>query len=450
MPDKEPAPEHHRVVIVGGGFAGLHAARRLGRLGFDVTLLDKRNFHLFQPLLYQVATGLLSPGNIAVPQRVVLRRYPRVRCLTGTAYDLEPGRRLLRHEHGELEYDTLIVATGVKHHYFGNEHWREFAPGLKTVEHAIEMRRKLFRAFERAELEDDARRRRALMNFVIVGGGPTGVELAGAIGELCHKTMVRDFRRIRSRDARVVLIEGAGSVLPVYPEKLQRSARRQLETLGVEVLTDARVTDIDAEGVTYTRDGDEQRLDAQTVLWAAGVRASHFGEVLAERTGVELDRGGCVRVAPDCSLPSHPEIFVVGDLGRLTDARGREVPGLAPAAIQQGDYVARVIAARQRGRVPPPFRYRDRGSMAVIGFNRAVGDLHWARVSGMPAWFIWAFVHIWSLIDFRQRLAVFTEWTWKYLTRGAGDRLITGDPTRTSALRAERLSRRPESDAGSD
>lgn len=423
----------HRVAIVGGGFAGLHAARRLGRLGFDVTLLDKRNFHLFQPLLYQVATGLLSPGNIAVPQRVVLRRYPKVRCLTGTAYDLDPARRLLRHEFGELEYDSLIVATGVKHHYFGNDHWREFAPGLKTVEHAIEIRRKLFRAFERAEQEDDPVVRRSLMNFVIVGGGPTGVELAGAIGELCHKTMLRDFRRIRSSDARVVLIEGAAGVLPVYPEKLQRSARRQLEALGVEVLTDTRVTDIDAEGVRFLQNDQEQRLDARTVLWAAGVRASHFGEVLAERTGVELDRGGRVRVSPDCSLVRHPEIFVVGDLGRLTDARGTDVPGLAPAAIQQGEYVARVIDQRVKDRPPPgPFRYKDRGILATIGRGKAVAHLKFMNLTGFIAWCIWGAIHLVPLVGFRNRLVVAVDWLWSYITSDRGVRLITNDQTTNS------------------
>ena len=429
------APQHH-VVIVGGGFAGLHAARQLGRAGYAVTLLDKRNFHLFQPLLYQVATGSLAPGNIAIPQRVVLRKYKQVRCLKATAFDLDPAKKLLRHEHGELQYDSLIVATGVKHHYFGNDQWREFAPGLKTVEHAIEIRRKLFRAFELAEQEADPDARRALMNFVIVGGGPTGVELAGAIGELCHKTMVEDFRKIDPRDARILLIEGADGVLPVYPKALQDKARKQLQTLGVEVITQTMVTDINVEGVKAKGPQQELSIAARTVLWAAGVRASMFGEVLAERTGVPLDRGGRVKVQEDCSLASHPEIFVIGDLARLTDAKGVEVPGLAPAAIQQGRYVAGVIKQRQQGRKTTAFRYRNKGSMAVIGFNRAVGDLNGFKVAGIAAWFMWAFVHIWSLIDGQQRVAVFTEWAWKYITRRSGDRLITGDPPKTSELRA--------------
>lgn len=432
------SPQHH-VAIVGGGFAGLHAARQLGRSGYDVTLLDKRNFQLFQPLLYQVATGSLAPGNIAIPQRVVLRKYPKVRTITGTAYDVDPQRRILRHENGELEYDTLIVATGVKHHYFGNDQWREFAPGLKTVEHAIEIRRKLFRAFEMAEQESDPARRRALLNFVIVGGGPTGVELAGAIGELCHKTMVRDFRHIDPRDAQILLIEGAPDVLPPFAEKLRHKARKHLEALGVTVITKTLVNAVDAHGITAKGPDGELKIPSRTVLWAAGVRASHFGEVLSERTGVALDRGGRVQVEPDCSLPGHPEIFVVGDLGRLTDAKGREVPGLAPAAIQQGRYVAGVIRRRHANKPIKPFRYTDKGTMAVIGFNRAVGDLNFIKVSGISAWFLWAFVHIWSLIDGRQRVAVFTEWAWKYITRRSGDRLITGDPTKTSELRAERL-----------
>ena len=432
------SPQHH-VVIVGGGFAGLHAARQLGRSGYEVTLLDKRNFQLFQPLLYQVATGSLAPGNIAIPQRGVLRKYPKVRTITGTAYDVDPQRRILRHENGELEYDTLIVATGVKHHYFGNDQWREFAPGLKTVEHAIEIRRKLFRAFEMAEQESDPARRRALLNFVIVGGGPTGVELAGAIGELCHKTMVRDFRQIDPRDAQILLIEGAPDVLPPFAEKLRKQARKHLEALGVTVITNTLVNAVDAHGITAKGPDGELKIASRTVLWAAGVRASHFGEVLSERAGVELDRGGRVRVEPDCSLPGHPEIFVVGDLGRLTDVKGREVPGLAPAAIQQGRYVAGVIRRRHANKPIKPFRYTDKGTMAVIGFNRAVGDLNFMKVSGISAWFLWAFVHIWSLIDGRQRVAVFTEWAWKYVTRRSGDRLITGDPTKTSELRAERL-----------
>ncbi|MBU0790060.1 MAG: NAD(P)/FAD-dependent oxidoreductase [Polycyclovorans sp.] len=434
----------HRVVIVGGGFGGLHTAKHLSKSGYDVTLLDKRNFQLFQPLLYQVATGALTIGDIAIPQRVVLRKAANVTCLTATAYDIDPERRVVLHEYGELAYDTLVVATGVKHHYFGKDEWRAFAPGLKTAEHAIEMRRKIFGAFERAEMTDDPQLRDELLTFVIVGGGPTGVELAGAIGELAQKVMVRDFRRIDSRDARVLLVEGAPQVLPAFDEKLRVAARHHLEALGVKVMTSTMVENVDAEGVRIRSGDTVTDIRARTVLWAAGVRASLFGQVLTERLGVPLDRGGRVRVAPDCSLPGHPDIFVIGDLARLTDARGREVPGLAPAAIQQGRYVAATLKRRANKKVAlKPFYYRDLGSMAVIGMNRAVGDLRAFKVTGTFAWFLWAFVHIRALIDGSQRLRVFVQWFWKYLTRRVGDRLVTGAPTSTKTLRAERLDSPP-------
>lgn len=430
-----PSPSQLHVVIVGGGFAGLHAAKKLGGSGCRVTLLDKRNFQLFQPLLYQVATGSIPPGDIAIPQRVVLRRQRNVRVIHSTAYDLDPVRRRLLHEHGELGYDALIAATGVKHHYFGNDAWRPYAPGLKTVEHALEIRQRIFRAFELAEVTEDTEQRKELMTFVIVGGGPTGVELAGAIGELAHKTMVGDFRAIDSRDARVVLIEGAQDVLPMYAPKLRAAARRHLEALGVTVITETMVEEVGADFVRMRRGETRETLRSHTILWAAGVRASLFGKVLADRTGVTPDRAGRLPVNPDCSLPGHPEIFVIGDLAKLTDAAGREVPGLAPAAIQQGRYVATLLRRRAAGKSLKPFRYRDLGTMAVIGMNRAVGDLRWLKVTGIFGWFIWAFVHIAALINAEQRVRVFIQWTWKYFTRREGDRLITGNPTRTHELR---------------
>ncbi|HWU67524.1 MAG TPA: NAD(P)/FAD-dependent oxidoreductase, partial [Stenotrophobium sp.] len=417
----------------------LHAAKRLGKAGCRVTLLDKRNFQLFQPLLYEVATGSLPPGDIAIPQRVVLRKYPRVRVLQATAYDVDPARRVLLHEHGELHYDTLIVATGVKHSYFGNEHWRPFAPGLKTVEHAIEIRHKIFKAFELAEVTEDAAERERLMTFVIVGGGPTGVELAGAIGELAHKTLVKDFRAIDPRDTKIILVEGARGVLPVYDDKLRAAARRSLEALGVTVITEARVDDITEGAVHVTSATASRTIACGTILWAAGVTASAFGQVLAECIGAQRDRGGRVRVEPDCSLPGHDNIFVIGDLARLTDAAGREVPGLAQGAIQEGVYVARLLQARAKGRTLKPFKYRDMGSMAVIGTNHAVGDLGFVKVSGIVGWFIWAFVHIASLVSPGQRISVFMEWSWKYLTRRKGDRLITTNPPNTARLREQRL-----------
>lgn len=428
----------HHVVIVGGGFAGLHAARRLGRHGFSVTLLDKRNFQLFQPLLYQVATGALTVGDIAYPQRSLLRRLKTVRTLNSTVFDVDVERRLVFHEHGELHYDTLVVATGVKHNYFGHDEWRAFAPGLKTAEHAIEMRRRIFRAFEQAELATDAAERARLLTFVVVGGGATGVELAGALGELAHKTLLHDFRGFDSRDARVLLLEGGPDILPAYPAMLRSKARGHLEALGVTVERNAMVEHVDAHGVRVRRGDEVESIDTATVLWAAGVRPSLFGNIVAEASGAQRDRGGRMCVAADCSLPERPEIFVVGDLAALRDARGTDVPGLAPAAIQQGNYVADALLRRMANRRVKPFIYRDWGTMAVIGFNRAVGDLRGWKTSGMLAWFIWAFVHIRALVDNEQRARVFINWSWKYFTRKIGDRLITGDPVHTATLRAER------------
>ena len=426
--------ERHRVVIVGGGFGGLFAARKLGATGFDVTLLDKRNFHTFQPLLYQVAAGMLTTGNVCTPHRVTLRRKKNVRTLMSTVYDIDPARRTIRHEAGTLTYDTLIVATGVKHAYFGNDQWAADAPGLKTVEHALRMRRRIFHAFETAELTSDRDERAPWLNFVIVGAGPTGVELAGAIAELAHRTMVDDFRAIDPQSARIMLVEGASRVLPVYPEKLSRKAEAMLAELGVEIVTDTLVSDIDGDGVVMKGPDGERRVASHTVLWAAGVRASVFGEILAERTGTRPERGGRLRVAPDLSLPGYPEIFVIGDLAAATDRRGRAVPGLAPAAIQQGEYVARLLKRRAAGKPVRDFAFRDQGSMAVIGRNRAVGNLPWMTVSGFSAWLLWVLVHIYALIGSERRLRVMLQWVWKYFTRRTGDRLITGRPPNTRRL----------------
>ncbi len=435
-------PTGHRVVIIGGGFGGLFAAQKLGQKNnhgdYDVTLIDKRNFHTFQPLLYQVASGMLTTGDVCMPHRVALRRHANVRCLMATVYDIDPDRRIVYHESGELGYDTLIVATGVKHHYFGNDAWAQHAPGLKTVEHALRMRRKIFYAFEMAELADDAETRKAWLTFVVVGAGPTGVELAGAIGELAHRTMVGDFRHIDPRDARVVLIEGADQALPVYPEKLSKKAAAMLAELGVEVVTQTVVDHIDGEGVVTKSGGGSQRIDSRTVLWAAGVKASAFGETLAAKIGADLDRGGRVRVGPDLALAQRPEIFVIGDLAACTDRRGRVVPGLAPAAIQQGEYVAELLLRRAKGKPIEAFAYKNQGSMAVIGRNRAVGQLPGFSVSGFTAWLLWVGVHIYALIGGERRMRVMLQWAWKYCTRRTGDRLITGRPPDTRRLRARR------------
>lgn len=425
--------ETSHVVIVGGGFGGLFAARELGGSGYRVTLLDKRNFHLFQPLLYQVATGILTVGDISTQQRVVLRKHRNVRTLMATAYDIDPQRRVLYHERGELNYDHLIVATGVKHQYFGNEHWRELAPGLKTIEHALEMRHRVFRAFELAETEADPARRRRLLNFVVVGAGPTGCELAGALGELAQRVMVGDFRAIDSRDARITLVEGAERVLPGYEPALSRTAQAYLERLGVTVRTGCRVEDI-APGRVRLREGEgSEELEAETVLWAAGVQVSAFGRILARRTGAATDTAGRLTVDSGLCLPTHPEIQVLGDLAHVPLDHGGSLPGLAPVAMQQGRYVGRQLKRRLRGRPVRAFRYRDKGSMAIIGRYRVVGRIGPLRVRGFPAWALWAGVHIWSLIEPGQRVSVTAQWLWRFFGTTA-DRLITGNPPRTTEV----------------
>ncbi len=423
----------HKIVIVGGGFGGLFAARGLCGSDYDVTLLDKRNFHLFQPLLYQVATGILTVGDISAQQRVVLRKCKNVRTLMSTAYDIDPQRKIIRHERGELEYDTLIVATGVKHQYFGHDEWRHNAPGLKTIEHALEMRHRIFRAFELAEGESDPERRRRLLNFVVVGAGPTGVELAGALGELAQRIMVGDYRSIDSRDARITLIEGADRVLPAFDARLSSKAQRYLEQLGVEVRTRCMVKDIAAGRVEFQQDEFTQTLEAETILWAAGVQVSAFGRILAKRTGEEIDRGGRFFVQPDLSLPNHPDIHVVGDLSHFSLGEGRSLPGLAPVAIQQGEYLAKMFKRRLKNKPNKPFKYFDKGSMAIIGRYRVVGQIGGMRVTGATAWFLWAVVHVWSLIEPGQRLSVTLHWLWRFMGRTA-DRLITGNPPKTSNI----------------
>jgi NADH dehydrogenase len=426
-----------RVVIIGGGFGGLFAARALGRSGYQVTLMDRRNFHTFQPLLYQVATGALTTGDIATPYRPVLRGDDNINPLLSEARDIDPQRRVVIHDQGELEYDILIAATGAQHSYFGKDQWGRYAPGLKTLEHALDIRRRIFGAFERAEVEADLEQRQALMTFVVVGAGPTGVELAGALGELTRHFMNGNFRNIDPRESRILLIEGAADVLPSMPEPLRAAARRSLEHLGVTVLTQSRVDDIGAAHVTCVSADHATRIAAHTVLWAAGVQASDFGKTLARATSAKTDRAGRLYVGPDLALPGYPNIFVIGDLAHCEDVIGAAVPGLAPAAIQMGQYVARLLRLRRAGRAMAPFRYVNRGSMAVIGRNRAVGDLHWLRVSGFPAWLLWILVHIMSLIQPEKRLRVFVQWAWRYFSNQSGDRLITGDERSAVAAKAE-------------
>ncbi len=417
----------HQVVIIGGGFGGLYSAKALGRVGVNVTLVDRRNFHLFQPLLYQVATGSLSPADISSPLRSVLNSSKNTKVLMAEVTDIDPEQRLVILGNEKLPYDSLIIATGVSHHYFGNDDWEKVAPGLKTVENALEMRRRIFVAFEAAEKEADPEKRRAWLTFVIIGGGPTGVELAGAIAELAYNTLKKDFRNIDTADARVLLLEGMDRILPPFSPELSAKAEASLQRLGVTVQTKTMVTTVEDNLVT-TRQGDRvEEIPARTILWAAGVKASPLGAVLAKRAGAQLDRVGRVVVEPDLSVPGHPNIFVVGDLANFSHQNGKPLAGVAPVAMQEGQYVAALIQQRLKGSTLIPFRYFDRGSLAVIGRNAAVVDLGFIKFSGFLAWLAWVFVHIYFLIEFDSKLVVLIQWGWNYFTRKRGARLITGE-----------------------
>lgn len=418
----------HRVVIVGGGFGGLYAAKALGNAkGVAITLIDRRNFHLFQPLLYQVATAGLSPGNIASPLRGVLRKYKNIAVLMAevTGFDVE--RRVVwLADSSEIPYDTLIVATGSRHSYFGNDRWEAMAPGLKTVEDALDIRRRIFMAFESAELEKDPEERKAWLTFVVVGGGPTGVELAGALGEIAGQTLRGNFRRIDPSEATVLLVEGADRVLPPYPADLSRKAQAALEGLGVTVRTGVQVTEIDHDHVVARADGGSEVIRTRTVLWAAGVQASPLARVLGEATGAEVDRAGRVKVLPSMTLPGHDEIFVIGDMALAYGEDGKPLPGVAPVAMQQGRYVAHCITDRLHGRPSAPFHYRNKGSMATIGPAAAVAHIGPLRFNGYLAWLAWLFIHLLYIAGFDNRLLILIQWAWNYFTRNRGARLITG------------------------
>ncbi len=427
----------HRVVILGGGFGGLYAAKALKNAPVQVTLLDRRNFHLFQPLLYQVATGSLSPGEIASPLRAVLRRQKNTQVLLGEAVDLDAAHRRVILSDGEIEYDTLIVAAGSGDYYFGHDDWRPNAPGLKSIEEATAIRHKILYAFEAAEREPDPEKRREWLTFVMVGAGPTGVELAGALGEIAHDTLRHDFRSINPPEAVILLLEGAARVLPGYPADLSAKAEASLIRLGVTPRTNVLVTDVDAGGVTVKTPAGSERIAARTVIWSAGVKASPFGQVLERRAGAQLDRGGRAMVNPDLSLPGYPEIFVIGDLAHI-EQDGKLLPGVAQMAIQGGAYVARLIRKRLRGQATHPFHYFDKGSLAVIGRAAAVADLRGLHISGLVAWFTWLFVHLMNLVEFSNRVLVFVHWGFLYLTYNRGARLITGPETsRQAALEVE-------------
>jgi NADH dehydrogenase len=407
------------VVIIGGGFGGLDAARALAGAPVRVTLLDRHNYHLFQPLLYQVATASLSPADIASPIRWILRRHANVQVLLAEAQTIEPAaRRVILDGGGSVDYDYLIVATGAAHAYFGHPEWASRAPGLKTLDDALEMRRRILLAFEAAEREPDAAARARLLTFVIIGGGPTGVELAGALAEIARRTLREDFRSIHTESARIVLLEGSPHVLGTFPPKLRQAALESLRRLGVEVRTNAIVTDVTPEAVCV----GEERIAAETVLWAAGVAASP----LVTSLGAPLDRVGRVLAEPTLTVPGHPEIFVVGDVCALPQD-GKLLPGVAQVAKQEGAHAARNLMHAIRGEPPRPFRYRDYGNMATIGRGSAVADIASLKVTGFVAWLIWLFIHIFWLIGFRSRLAVLGEWAWAFVTFQRRARLITGE-----------------------
>jgi len=419
----------HRVVIIGGGFGGLYAAQSLRKTPVQVTLIDKRNFHLFQPLLYQVATGALSPANIAAPLRSVVKRQKNAQVLMGEVVDFDVERQKVRLVDGEVPYDTLILAAGSGNNYFGHRGWEERAPGLKTVEDATEIRRRILLAFETAERETQPEKIEACLTFVIVGSGPTGVELAGALAEIARDTLRNDFRSIDPRKARIFLVEGLHQVLPTYPEDLSRKAEAALKKLGVITIAKARVTEIEPDFVTVETGGKTERLFTQTVLWAAGVRASSLGAILAGKTGASLDRGGRVITEPDLSVPGHPEILVIGDLAHVSDPTGNALPGIAPVAMQEGRFAAHLIEARLRGERPEPFRYHHHGNMATIGRAAGVAELGQLHFSGLFAWLAWLFIHLINLIEFENKLSVMLQWTWNYFTHNRSARLITGkDP----------------------
>lgn len=420
--------ERHRVLILGGGFGGLNAAQKLKHAPVDVTLIDRRNFHLFQPLLYQVATGSLSPGEIAAPLRGVLSKQKNTEVLLGEAADIDPDRKCVSLlDGGTFRYDSLIVATGSKTSYYGNDSWRAWAPSLKTVEEATAIRHKILYAFEWAERAATEAEARKWLTFVIIGAGATGLELAGALAEIAKETLKHDFRRINPTEARIIVMEGGTRVLAAYPEDLSAKAEKLLKGLGVEIMKGVMATDVDAAGVTYKQGDATHKLPAKTVLWAGGVMATNFGRKLAERTKSETDKSGRIKVRPDLTVPNYPDIFIVGDLAEVAGKEGKPLPGVAQVAIQGGEYVAKAIRARLAGEKHlQTFRYFDKGDMAVIGRAAAVANIFGLHVSGLPAWLIWLFIHLMYIVEFQNRVLVFVQWGFQYLTFSRGARLITG------------------------
>jgi NADH dehydrogenase len=420
-----------RVVIIGGGFGGLLAAQNLKKTPVEITLIDRRNYHLFQPLLYQVATGGLSPANIAAPLRSIFKYQKNVRTLLAevTGFDLAKNEVILKD--GEtLPFDYLILAAGATHHYFGKDAaWEPIAPGLKTIEDATDIRAKVLSAFEKAERESDPAKRQALLTFVVVGGGPTGVEMAGAIAELAHVTLARDFRAINPKTARVILVENSPIILQSFHESLSHKGRAALESLGCDVWTGCRITDVQPDHAMILRDGQTITLPTHTIVWAAGVKGNPLGKLLVDAAGIPAtcDKGGRVVVNPDCSVPGRPNLFVIGDLMSLAGPDGKPLPGVCPVAMQQGQYVANLISRKAKGQsAPGPFKYGDKGSMATIGRSKAVLESGRLRMSGYFAWLGWLFVHILYLIRFENQLLVMMQWMWNFVTRNRSARLITG------------------------
>jgi NADH:ubiquinone reductase (H+-translocating) len=420
--------ERRKVVIIGGGFGGLSAAQHLHSDLVDVTLIDRRNYHLFQPLLYQVATGSLSPGEVASPLRSILSRQQNTRVWLGTVVDIEPdSKRVFLADGAIVPYDSLIVASGSQTSYFGRNEWQEWAPGLKSIEEATTIRHKILYAFEVAERISDPMQRRAWLTFVIVGAGPTGVELSGAIAEIAQQTLKNDFRSIHPEEAQVILLDGAPRVLMPFTEDLSQKAGRSLAKLGVQVRCGAMVKHVDEEGLTIESDKQTDSIASKTIIWAGGITASPLGELLASRTKAETDKGGRVKVKPDLTIPNYPDVYVIGDLASAMDDKGKPLPGLAQVAMQGGQYAAKVILRRAKGKPElPPFRYFDKGSLAVIGRAAAVADVFGAHLSGLIAWLVWAFIHIVYLITFQSRILVFVQWAIQDLTFSRGSRLITG------------------------
>jgi NADH:ubiquinone reductase (H+-translocating) len=430
--------KRHRVIILGGGFGGLSAARRLKRAPVEVILIDRRNFHLFQPLMYQVATGSLSPGEIAAPLRSVLSRQKNTRVLLGEVSDIDPAaKKVLLLDGASFEYDSLIVATGSQTSYYGKDAWRDWAPSLKTVEEATSIRHKILYAFERAERAESHEEARAWLTFVIVGAGATGLELAGALAEIANETLKNDFRHINPKEAQIILMEGGPRVLGAFPEDLAARAEKAVSKLGVNVMKGVMVTNINGQGVTFRRGEVTERLAAYTVLWAGGVMTTAFGKKLAERTKAETDKSGRIKVNANLTIPGYPDIFLVGDLALATSKDGKPLPGVAQVAMQGGAFAAKTIRARIAGKKPPAeFHYFNKGDLAVIGRASAVANIFGFHLSGLLAWLVWLFIHLIYIVQFRSRVMVFVQWGFEYLTFSRGARLITGAAATDSIKKA--------------